>query len=290
MMANALYTFCIKRDIEIWISSSINILKYIKADHYVLIVPDEQITDFVTVTPSKFSIMGESQINATITLNYISEKLPINLKNNPGWYLQQILKIESIIKSSHERVIIWDSDTIPLKNLYFFNSDGSTNYYVGNEFNNEYFNTNLALIGIGKQIDFSFIAQVFSAYRTDIIKMISDIEIGHQMHWYDAMLMNLSGNIPQCFSEYELMGSFLYKNYGDKKIKILNNKNWSRNGKKIFKTYKSITNENLYKLSRDFDFIAVEGGLNYNILDFYRDKLKWRFVHYSKKILGLLRS
>lgn len=272
MSIESLYTLCIERDINIWKYSSKKILEMIDSDEYNLIVPDNQESIFKRNTPREYIVMPESSINKNISLQSIRDLLPISLKPWAGWYFQQILKIEAIIKTKKNNTVIWDSDTIPLCNINFLNSNGVYNYYVSEEFHEEYFLTNQKLINIDKQVNFSFIAQCFPVCTEDIRKMIADIEAKHNKVWYKAMISCLGGGVIQGFSEYEIMGSYLFKN-SKEKMNFLDDRRWSRDGKKIFKCYPNLNEKNFKKLSRQFDFIAIEGGLDKTLLNFYRKKI-----------------
>jgi hypothetical protein len=272
MNIESLYTLCIERDIDVWKYSSRKILEMIYSDEYNLIVPDNQVNIFKRNTPSEFIIIPESSINKNISLQSIRDLLPIALKPWAGWYFQQILKIEAIIKTNKNNTVIWDSDTIPLCNINFLNSNDIYNYYVGEEFHEEYFLTNKKLINIDKQVNFSFIAQCFPVCNEDIRRMIADIEGKHNKVWYEAMISCVEGGVIQGFSEYELMGSYLFKN-SKEKMNFLEDRRWSRDGKKIFKCYQNLNDDNLRNLSKKFDFIAIEGGLDKNLINFYSKKI-----------------
>jgi hypothetical protein len=272
MNIESLYTLCIERDINVWKYSSKKILEMIYSDEYNLIVPDNQVDIFKRNTPSEYIIIPESSINQNISFQSTKDLLPIALKPTAGWYFQQILKIEAIIKSKKNNTVIWDSDTIPLCNINFLNSNGVFNYYVSEEFHEEYFLTNKNLINIEKQVNFSFIAQCFPVSTEDIRKMIAEIEGKHNQVWYKAMIDCVGGSVIQGFSEYELMGSYVFKNFTEK-MNFLEDRKWSRDGKKIFKCYQNLNEKNFLRLSKKFDFIAIEGGLDKSLINFYFKKL-----------------
>lgn len=274
MIIDNLITLCIERDIEIWKKNAMQIVENINVKNYNLIVPELQIQEFKKHTPSIFNIISESDINSNVTKINLQKILPEKLKNNAGWYLQQIIKIEALIKSKGETALIWDSDTIPLKKLEFINQDGGLNYYIGSEYHAEYFLTNQKLISKERRVEFSFIAQCFPAYINEIKELIKLIENNFDNRiWYEAMLGKLSGNIIQAFSEYELMGNYLHDN-SKYKMNYLINKRWSRDGKRIIKTYNNLNADFFEKLSNKYDFIAIEGGLDKNIFNFYMNKIK----------------
>lgn len=277
MIIDNLITLCIERDLEIWKHNAPQIVENIQVKNYILVVPDMQVRIFKLHTPSIFQIVSESDVNPNVTKIALQNSLPDKLKMYSGWYLQQIIKIEALINSIGSTTVIWDSDTIPLKPLNFINPNGSLNYYVGEEFNPEYFLTNERLISIGKNVTFSFIAQCFPAYISEIKALIALIESTHGNVWYEAMLQKLSGNIIQAFSEYELMGNYLH----DKSLyemNYLHNKKWSRDGKRIFKTYDNLNLKFFENLSAEYDFVAIEGGLDKGLFEFYVNKIKNRVL------------
>jgi hypothetical protein len=277
MIIDNLITLCIERDIEIWKRNAGQILDKINVKNYNLIVPKSQIKTFKQYTPTVYNIISESDINPNVTKINLQKKLPDKLKNNTGWYLQQIIKIEALIKLKGETGLIWDSDTIPLKQLEFINKDGSLNYYVGTEYHAEYFLTNQKLISKDRKVEFSFIAQCFPAYVKEIKELIDLIEKNNSNKiWYESMLEKLSGNIIQGFSEYELMGNYLHDK-SKYKMNYLEDKKWSREGKRIFKTYNNL-NKKIYKnLAEKYDFIAIEGGLDLNKFMYIINKIKNKY-------------
>jgi hypothetical protein len=65
----------------------------------------------------------EDELVENLTLNNIKSCMIsiVGNSNRSGWYFQQFLKMAYAIKSELKYYLIWDSDTIPLNNINFFN-------------------------------------------------------------------------------------------------------------------------------------------------------------------------
>ena len=268
-----LVTLCISRDIQLWKKNAPIILEKIESKQYDLVVPHNEVTLFKGITPIGINVISEEAISPKISAVKIRDLLPERYKKKSGWYLQQILKIEALRSLTDDQVgLIWDSDTIPLKKLGFINSDKTLNYYVGQEFHPDYFATNNKLVNIGKVAKFSFISQCFPIYGGNLKALIQLIESSGAGPWYEIVAKNLQGSSDMSFSEYELMGSYLF-NSALKSMRFLDNP-WSRDGRRIIKSYRNLNHNFLQGLSDRYDFIAVEGGLYSSNHAFYIDKLK----------------
>ena len=110
---------CTLRDLDTWLLVSNVVPERISARRYRVIVPDGQVSIFREKTPETFEVHPESQYVLTLH-DSIKAKIPIANRHRTGWYLQQFIKISSLINSpAGENHLIWDSDTLPLKQLTF---------------------------------------------------------------------------------------------------------------------------------------------------------------------------
>ncbi|MCD8525285.1 MAG: DUF6492 family protein, partial [Gammaproteobacteria bacterium] len=102
---------CTVRDLGIWQLAAHAIPKQIAARRYRVIVPDDQVDIFRTHSSEQFEIHAESHYVAGL-MSAIRSKMPESNKHRAGWYLQQFIKIASLIDSPPgEYHLIWDSDT-----------------------------------------------------------------------------------------------------------------------------------------------------------------------------------
>lgn len=136
-----------------------------------------------------------------------------------GWYFQQFLKLAFSYTSETEYYLTWDSDTIPLHQIDFFNQEGlpylDCRPYVPED--EAYFDTiqNLWSDGTVKKSDYnSYITEHMIFSSTIVKKMLGEIEQNSQiegMCFYEKIInaipkekLNLSG-----FSEFETYATYL---------------------------------------------------------------------------------
>ena len=239
--------------LESWKLSGPQIVAMIQASEYWLIVPDSQLSQFVANSPIGYTVIPES-----VFIQDFSEKFGRckgdALPGRRGWYLQQLIKLSALERSSHrDRVVIWDADTVPLRQISFFDSHGNCSYYLGSEFHLPYFENIKRLLGMGRANTNSFIAQNFPITGNQIEAFFTFIETRHQKNWWDAVISTIDFDEASGFSEYETLGTFV-SSLSHEPLKIQKG-TWSRNG----------THHLVSKLLRSggarkrvYDFVAIE--------------------------------
>jgi hypothetical protein len=77
---------------------------------------------------------NEDSLVENLTLNTIKRLMRTIAgdDNRSGWYFQQFLKMAYAIKSKTKYYLIWDSDTIPLNHINFFESFANGGGYIAN--------------------------------------------------------------------------------------------------------------------------------------------------------------
>ena len=230
-----LVTLATLKDIRNWAYTSEAILKYISSRNYYLIVPDEDYCSFQKVTPVQFKILKDSQF---IPARVRAQAVKI-LKSRANWYLQQFIKIEACRiletneKNENSTILIWDSDTLPLKNLKFRNIDSSLNFYLGNELHQPYFRTLHRLLGLERIHPKSFISQCFPCKKEWVSSFCSEIQLRHNTQWMSAVIASLNlrdgGSL---FSEYESLGTYFLSKYSSQ-MRFNDNKRWFRYGSSL---------------------------------------------------------
>lgn len=134
-----------------------------------------------------------------------------------GWYLQQFLKMGfSQTKYAKKYYLTWDSDTLPLSHINFFDGD-SPLFTMKKEYNEPYFETMQKLIGIGKVADFSFISEHMMFDKDimcELIETIAQSKVDGN-DWIEKILNACENLEKPCFSEFETYGSFVWNKYPD---------------------------------------------------------------------------
>lgn len=254
-MISNLISVCCFKDIQVWKTAAPYIIKNIKAKKYTLIVPDSELRIFKKNSPKKYSVISETKIDKTNILEILKQKIPPSEKSQIGWYYQQFIKIIALgIGEDEDFNVIWDADTIPLRRLNFISGE-KIEYFVGDEYHPEYFNCIKRCLGLKKLINKSFIAQCFPARAIWIRKFIYSIEKKFNSKWYQVILNNINFNVKNAFSEYETLGTFIYKHYKED-IKFKKD-NWNRFGYSTLGSLDNLT-KNTSWLRKKYAFIAFE--------------------------------
>ena len=253
-------------------------LDLIGAERRILIVPDDQVEVFGRVLGTEaFEITSESSLLSPGQIEQIREM--VSLAENPdrfGWYLQQFLKLSALEKFSqdYDRLIIWDADTIPLRQIDVFDSDGTPRPYFGSEHHQPYFDAIYRVLGIRKTINRSFIAQTFPITGKQASNFFASLG---GTGWFEKLLSAIDFSEGSGFSEYETLGTFIYR---DRAPQWSSGK-WTRYGNK-FTTPMRAAVSRLGKLLK-FDYLAFE---SWSISPFERLKGLWTgdFAFYSNKL------
>ena len=161
-------------------------------------------------------LLDEDNLVTGLTYSGLQEIVSkhFNYQVKAGWYLQQFLKMGfAVSKYAKENYLIWDSDTIPLRNISLVTDDG--NYYLAakTEYHKPYFDTMERLLGFGKQVDFSFIAEhmvIEVKYMRELIERIGSSSVDGA-YWFEKIINASNKTDVGTFSEFETYGSFCSK-------------------------------------------------------------------------------
>jgi hypothetical protein len=255
---------CCVIDYKVWKLTSYYLPKYIDSIEYLLIVPDNEVSFFVSITPSVWTVRGEGEFCYDYSKSNIDTRMEAANIGRAGWYLQQFLKINAIVDpvlNDDDYVLIWDADTVPLKKLKFIddaNSNGNQPslklmFYSGIEFHRPYFVTSKIVFGIERVGDFSFIAQCLPTKVAWVREMLSPLS-----DYVNSVLSVLPGESFSEFSEYETIGSFCFSRH--KSNVALNHRRWCRLCGGLFgiSKFKFANKLMLFIYSLFYDYVAFE--------------------------------
>ena len=215
---------CMARDASIWKTAAPRILDHIKSNNYVLIVPGIEIPEFKKISPAEIRIIDEECFLGGRDLGWVKRQLPSSLSARAGWYYQQLLKIDFLRSLEPGKIgVIWDADTIPLKDLKFTDDSGRLIYRLGTHrprIHEPYFALIEALLGIKRSIDQSFISQCMPARAEWVRAFCEEIENRNPNADWATTVLNFVNQYPTgCgFSEYESLGSFFTENFATQMI------------------------------------------------------------------------
>lgn len=136
-----------------------------------------------------------------------------------GWYVQQFIKMEYARICDDEYYLLWDSDTVPVKKIKFFDADGKPYLDCKSEFHKPYFDTMARLFpDMKKEVDESFISE-HMLIRTHLMReMLEAMEKNYALpgkHFTEKVIYAIT---PQDigksgFSEFETFGTYVTKEH-----------------------------------------------------------------------------
>lgn len=184
-------------------------------------------------------LLDEDQLIDNVDLRFVKSEFRKRgaSRKRAGWYYQQFLKMAACnLSEVADHYLIWDSDTILLQPVVFFDGNGRVLINPKTEDHTPYFNLMAKVVGVKKQVDFSFISEHFMINTMQMKHLISRIEqrSPDSALWAKTILDAISSeDLPQSgFSEYETYGNFIAQNYKEsfrcRPIKS------TRNGAKIY--------------------------------------------------------
>jgi hypothetical protein len=252
-----LISVCYRNDAQTFGETSKLIVKNIQAMRYEVVVPDQDVPLFQQISAKPFVVVAESFYLQGKNLAWLRSRIPADKQWRAGWYLQQFIKIAAAKNANADDIVlIWDSDTAPLKPLAFINTNGKLIYYKGSEHHAPYFTVIKNLLGLEKSVDFSFIAQCFVIKARWARDFCDLIEQKNKHPWMEAIISCVDFNEDSGFSEYESLGTYITHYHRDE---IAFSKNqWCRCGNSLIGGIKKLSLLRRLLLSNEYDFISFE--------------------------------
>ncbi len=253
----------------------------------IVITKKEKISEFVSVFQDKIELIDEDNIVEGLTINKVKDyfKLKHAEQDRAGWYFQQFLKL-GISKSDmiSDFYLIWDADCVALSPISFFSKEKKLLIDTTSEYHQPYFDIIEKLLGIKKQVDYSFISEHIVFDKSIVQGLLDQISSEAESDWWIEILEKIEPcNLSRSgFSEYELYGNYLAKYYPEYfEVRKLRK---TRKGTKLLGLQPSSIG--LFMFSLVFDYISFEEWQEkYKPLPFrYINILKVLFVGMSKNI------
>lgn len=166
----------------------------------------------------KCIVIDEDRLLDGLTFSIVRKLLSKRgISSRPGWYYQQFLKIGFSLSNYAENdyYLSWDSDTLPLRPLKMFDTDGSPFFTMKSEYHQPYFNTIYRLIGAKKINKKSYIAENMLFNRTIMRELIQIIESSKAEggKWFEKIISSIDQGEKFGFSEFETYGTFCLQKY-----------------------------------------------------------------------------
>ena len=249
----------IPRDFEKITANLPFIQKHIQPENIILIGP----------TPVAQLVNHNNRFEKSIKLHFIDENELIYVKKvkklcncgRSGWYIQQFIKMQYSKICTKPYYLIWDADTMPLKNIQMFNDSGKPFFDVKTEYHRPYFITMKKLLpDLGKQHNFSFISEhmiVRKQFMNELIDKIQSCSSIKGDSWYEKVINAIDSKDlrKSGFSEFETYGTFVQKYYPQvyeirkwKSLRVWNGQYKAR----------TITEKDITLLSKNYDAVSFE--------------------------------
>lgn len=250
---------CILRDLPVYRVACRSLEKYLPGCELNVITRKPDFQRFRDACGSELRLWDEREFIPGMTLDDL-QRIPLSFfPHGAGWYFQQFLKFAFLnVSNSEAHYLIWDADTVLLREIGLFDESGRPFYTKADEYHRPYFETFEALFRDRPNRQFSFISQHQLIDKEVLRRMLAEIEALHpeSLNWAWAIMENLRGEGTNLFSEYETYGHFLKLRYPDSfAIRSLQ---WTRRGGGRLGL--SPSPSRLKRLSAHYDFAAFEAG------------------------------
>jgi hypothetical protein len=241
---------------DVWKLTSNLLPEFLDSDDYIVFVPESEVNAFKKITNLKVQVVSE-----TIFGNDYYEQLRerIQLSGNSKrftWYLQQFNKINALIATDSDELVIWDSDCVPVRKISLFNSDGLPMYMNASvEHHLPYFESISKLLGMEKNSDFSFIVPGFPLRKIWVSQFINELEEIHGLPWYQAIIESVDFGALSGFSEFETLGTWCSNRYPNSLVSYP--ASWERYGQSRFGYAKDLNVNDAIDLGAQFDLDVI---------------------------------
>ena len=137
-----------------------------------------------------------------------------------GWYFQQFVKMAFALSEfcDTDYYLSWDSDTIPLRKIDFFDEKGKPYFTMKTEHHNPYYIAIERLLGINSYNCRSYIAENMMFNKVIMKELIERIQSNNQLNgenWYEKIIYAIEPETvsPMGFSEFETYGNYCLNFY-----------------------------------------------------------------------------
>lgn len=130
------------------------------------------------------------------------------IKHRPNWIYQMLLKMFQNV-TENENFLIIESDCVILNPISFFESDKTIFYLCRDQNHEPYFLFNKETLGIGRELNHSFICEFMMYNKTKVNKMLESMKCKNVYDFLQIIYDKVDQN---CYlADYEMYGNFCYK-------------------------------------------------------------------------------
>lgn len=260
MNSTAVISLCNSAHLDVWKLTSELLPIQIEAEFFRVYVPLDEIEMFRKVTPSIFQVCPQDEYGKEYRETLETKCLLANNRERFGWYLQQFLKIEILLASPEERLVIWDADCVPLKPIKTFSYLGNPIYMrASNEYNEIYFENIKRLLGLARIQDFSFVVPSFPMKKFWLKTLVDELSRQtNGVRWWQAIMDSTDFSQRSGFSETETIGTWVANKYPAEWSTYPGK--WERRGQKRFGYARNFTTEKLLRHTskHSLDIVSFE--------------------------------
>jgi len=208
-----------KTDLRILCLALAGLRRFVRMKRLYVITARVNFACFRKALGSEVELLDEDSMTPGLTLRQLRLFTLPGLRKAAGWYLQQFDKLAfSFQPSSDDYYLIWDSDTVPLRPLEFFDADNKMCFTISDEEHPPYLENFRKLLRQEPQREFSFIAQHMIVQKSVAREMLGRIETNFPGNdsWAGKIMRHLEGTHANLFSEYETLGHYIKTNYPER--------------------------------------------------------------------------
>ena len=214
---------------------------------------------FYSAFQDSISLMDEDDIVDGLTIEKVRkyfESKNVDQKR-AGWYFQQFIKLGiSQSKEISDLYLVWDADNVVLKPISFISNENKVLHDISSEYHKPYFELIEKLIGIKKQVDYSFISEHLVFDKNIVLNLLNQISNRIGFDWWIEILEKIEYDhlSNSGFSEYELYGNFVTKYHPD--YFMIRQLNKTRSGKRLLGMKPN--SFSLFIFSHIYDYMSFE--------------------------------
>jgi hypothetical protein len=251
-------SMCDIRHEHVWKLTGELAIQRLEADEFLVYVPEKQIGDFRKITPRSIQVLPQESLSK----NYYQELYEVCARSGNtrrfGWYLQQFNKIEALRLAVSNKLVIWDSDCVPISKISFYDFQNKAIYMLADEYNENYFKVISNFLGLERVQNQSFVIPGFPIKKEWLHEFIRYVETTYQCSWYEALLKNVDFSLISGFSETETLGTWIANKYPNQMSTCT--LNWERAGQSKFGYARNLTVSQIEDIGRvhGLDIVSFE--------------------------------
>lgn len=195
--------------------------------NHIYVIIDKRYEKFlpnIVTNNNNCSVIDENELVEGMSYAYIDSiiKLQGREHTKTGWYFQQFLKM-GFANSKYcdlDYYLSWDSDTIPVRKMDFFDMKEHPFFAMKSEHHQPYFDTISTLLDIHSFNSHSYISEHMMFNKHIMQELLTNIDRNDKIKgkkWFEKILYSIvpESISPFSFSEFETYGTYCMNCYPD---------------------------------------------------------------------------